>query len=313
MRRARTSFDKTAPDFIVAPRGAKGGVDVTSGMISPRAWRRRLWFGLLTVTGIRKRGYFAPSLHAGAADPALCLSPELEARFAAEADAMRARLSALDAHADAFAAIGRDPAPAPRWTQGWFPRLDAAMAYAMTRAHRPRRIVEVGAGHSTRFFCRAVTDGGLETEILAIDPKPRAASADLPFLRLVAQPVQRAGADIADSLAAGDILSIDSGHVLMPGSDVDLLVNAVLPALPPGVLVHFHDIFLPDPYPAEWDWRGYNEQSTIAPLIHQGGWRVVFGSRYAATRLADAVAQSAVANLPRLPNAFESSLWLVRA
>lgn len=273
---------------------------------------RRLWFGLQTVTGIRKRGYFAPSRYAGDADPALALPPALEARFAAEADAMRARLADLARHADAFAAIGREPVPAPRWTQDWFPRLDAAMAYALTREHRPRRIVEVGAGHSTRFFCRAVTDGGLDTQVVAIDPEPRAAPGDLPFLRLLAVPVQRAGPDVFDGLAAGDILSIDSGHVLMPGSDLDFLLNAVLPALPPGVLVHVHDIFLPDPYPAEWDWRGYNEQSAIAPLILMGGWRIVFASRYAATRLAGAVAKSAVADLPLPPGAVESSLWLVR-
>jgi Methyltransferase domain len=274
---------------------------------------RRLWFGLQTVSGIRERGYFAPSRHAGAADPARCLSPALEACFAARADAMRDRLAELDRYATAFAAIGRDPAPAPRWTQDWFPRLDAAMAYAMVRRHRPRRIVEVGAGHSTRFFCRAVTDGGLGTAVLAIDPEPRAAPGDPPFLRLLAVPVQRAGVDVFRDLAAGDILSIDSGHVLMPGSDVDFLLNAVLPILPPGVLVHVHDIFLPDPYPSEWDWRGYNEQSAVAPLIHQGAWRVVFASRYAVTRLAGAVAKSAVADLPLLPGAFESSLWLVRA
>ncbi len=281
-------------------------------MTPMRGRLRRLWFGLQTVSGIRKRGYFAPSRHAGAADPALSLSPVLEACFAAQADAMRDRLAELDAYADAFAAIGRDPAPAPRWTQDWFPRLDAAMAYAMVRAHRPRRIVEVGAGHSTRFFCRAVTDGGFDTAVLAVDPEPRAAPGDLPFLRLVAMPVQRAGMENFHDLAAGDILSIDSGHVLMPGSDVDFLLNAVLPILPPGVLLHVHDIFLPDPYPAAWDWRGYNEQSVLAPLIHQGAWRVVFASRFAVTRLADAVAKSAVADLPLMPGAFESSLWLVR-
>ena len=35
------------------------------------------------------------------------------------------------------------------------------------------------------------------------------------------------------------------------------------------MLLHVHDIFLPDPYPAAWDWRGYNEQAAVAPLIHQ--------------------------------------------
>lgn len=281
-------------------------------MTPARGRWRRLWFGLQTVSGLRRRGYFAPSPYAAAADSAACLSPELEACFAAAAGDIRAWLAGLDAYAAAFAAIGRDPAPAPRWTQDWFPRLDAATAYAMTRRHRPRRIVEIGAGHSTRFFCRAVMDGGLATEVVAIDPQPRAAPGDLPFLRTIRAPVQRAGTDVFRGLTPGDILSIDSGHVLMPGSDVDFLLNAVLPLLPPGVLLHVHDIFLPDPYPAGWDWRGYNEQAAVAPLIHQGAWRILFASRYAATRLPDAVATSAAAGLPLVPGAFECGLWLVR-
>ena len=44
----------------------------------------------------------------------------------------------------------------------------------MVRSLRPRRIVEVGSGHSTRFLARAVADGGLDTRITAIDPRPRA-------------------------------------------------------------------------------------------------------------------------------------------
>jgi hypothetical protein len=51
-----------------------------------------------------------------------------------------------------------------------------------------------------------------------------------------------------------------SAHILMPGTDVDILFNHVLPGLRRGVLVHVHDIFLPDDYPPEWEWRGYNEQ-----------------------------------------------------
>ena len=279
-------------------------------MIPMRGRLRRFWFGLQTVSGLRRRGYFSPSRYAGLADPAAGVSPVLEASFAARAGAMRDWISHLDAYADAFAAIGRDPAPAPRWTQDWFPRLDAAMAYAVTRRLRPRRIVEVGTGHSTRFFCRAAADGGLDTEILSIDPAPRAAPGDAPQLRALAMPVQQEGIDAFQGLGAGDILSIDSGHVLMPGSDVDFLLNAVFPVLPSGVLVHLHDIFLPDPYPAAWEWRGYNEQSAVAPLIHQAGWRIEFASRYATTRLAGAVAKSAVAGLPLMPGAFESSLWL---
>ena len=53
----------------------------------------------------------------------------------------------------------------------------------------------------------------------------------------------------------------------MPGSDVDLLLNRVLPRLPAGVLVHIHDIFLPFDYPPIWGWRAYNEQQGVLPLL----------------------------------------------
>jgi hypothetical protein len=274
---------------------------------------RRIWFGLQTVTGLRKRGYFAPSLNAVHADVEACRSAALEARFAARDEVMRQWLDRLAEYADALQAIGSGDTPAPRWTQDWFPRLDAAMVYAIVRTRRPRRIVEVGAGHSTRFFCKAIEDEGLATELVSIDPAPRAALPAAPGLRLMTVPVQQAGLAPFRALAAGDILSIDSGHVLMPGSDVDFLLNAVLPVLPAGVLVHFHDIFLPDPYPASWAWRGYNEQSALALLVAQAGWPVEFASHYAVTRLDDAVTRSAVAGLPLLPSAFESSLWLTSA
>ena len=58
----------------------------------------------------------------------------------------------------------------------------------------------------------------------------------------------------------------------MPGTDVDMLFNHVLPGLKRGVMVHVHDVFLPDDYPPEWEWRGYNEQLGIATLIQGGGY-----------------------------------------
>lgn len=271
---------------------------------------RRFWFGLQTVSGIRKLGYFAPSRHAAHSDVEACRSPELDARFAAAADTMRGWLRTLDGYGPALQAIGTGEPAAPRWTQDWFPRLDAAMAYTIVRSRRPHRIVEVGSGHSTRFYSRAAADEALDTDILSIDLAPRASIAGLPQVRTLAAPVQRAGLKPFRPLAAGDILSIDSGHVLMPGSDVDFLLNAVLPMLPHGVLVHFHDIFLPDPYPKSWSWRGYNEQTAVALLLVQAGWRIEFASRYAVTRLAEAVAGSAAGRLPLPKGAFESSLWL---
>ena len=214
----------------------------------------------------------------------------------------------IESYAAELEAIGAEPPPAPRWNQDWFPRLDAAAAYAVVRTLKPRRIVEVGSGHSTRFLARAVADGGLETRITAIDPKPRASLAGLD-IEWIASPVQRVAAFPA--LGEGDILFIDSSHQLKPGSDVDFLLNAVLPLLPPGVHVHFHDIFLPDDYPEHWTWRRYNEQPAVFALIKKNVLRVDFSS-HATVKFYPEKIQGVLARVPLVVGAIESSLWLTK-
>ena len=217
-------------------------------------------------------------------------------------------LCEIDGFASELERIGNEPPPAPRWTQDWFPRLDAAAAYAIVRGRRPERIVEVGSGHSTRFLARAVADGALGTRITAIDPAPRASFEGLGIDHVVSLAQDSPAA--FEALGPGDILFIDSSHVLMPGTDVDFLFGAVLPTLPAGIFIHIHDVMLPDPYPAEWSWRGYNEQSAVAALLGTGAYEPLFSSRFVATRLAADAAKTVVARLPLLPGAHETSLWL---
>ncbi|MGP1394851.1 MAG: class I SAM-dependent methyltransferase [Inquilinaceae bacterium] len=277
-------------------------------MTARQRWRLAR-MGLSTVLGLTPQGYFIPYRYAARtpADP-LPYRP-IEALFERARPAFAEILAAMDDHADALTAIGTEPPPAPRWTQDWFPRLDAAAAYVLVRRHRPRRIVEVGSGHSTRFLARAIADGGLDTAFTAIDPTPRADILKLP-IRHIAATVQDAGIDPFRDLAAGDILFIDSSHIVVPGSDVDMLTNRVLAALPAGVIVHFHDICLPDPYPAAWGWRGYNEQQLVAALLLFGGFQPLFASRFVATRMAAGVAAGTAGRLPLSPDAPETGLWL---
>jgi len=201
------------------------------------------------------------------------------------------------------------PPPEPRFTQDWFPRLDAAVLYTLLRERSPARVVEIGSGHSTRFAARALRDAGAPIELVCVDPAPRARLDGLP-VRHLPQLLQHVDPALFAGLGAGDVLFVDSSHVAMPGSDVDLLLNGMLPRLAPGALVHLHDIFLPDPYPEEWAWRGYNEQVAVGCLLQGGAWEVLFASRYMVTRRAERVAASPLAKLPLVPGTFESSLWL---
>ncbi len=273
-----------------------------------RGGRRRLRLGLPTVLGLKPRGFFIPYRYADSV--AIDASyPSVEAVFKAREPVFRDLIGHLEGLSSSLEAIGNEPPPAPRWNQQWFPPLDAAAAYVIVRRTPPARLVEVGSGHSTRFYARAVADGGLTTTITAIDPAPRADIGRL-GVEVIGRTVQDAGLEPFSALGRGDILSIDSSHILMPGTDVDFLFNRVMPALPRGVRVHIHDIFLPDGYPASWAWRGYNEQLGVAALLQGGGWRVLWSSSYVATRMAEVLANGPLPRLGWTPEGLDSSLWI---
>ncbi len=274
--------------------------------MTPRERLRRLRFGLATLLGHRPLGFFIPYRYAPGTRPAGY--PALEPLFRAAEPAFRDVIEAVEAVAADLAAVAAGPGPA-RFDQDWFPRLDAAAAYGLVRRLRPRRIVEIGSGHSTRFLARAVADGGLATEIVAIDPAPR---ASLGRLGVTHHAMLLADADpgLFAALGASDILFVDSSHVAMPGTDLDRIMGDVLPRLPTGVLVHIHDILLPDAYPEAWRWRGYNESIPVAALLQGGGYELVFSSHWVVSRRPEWIASGAVGRLPLPAGARETSLWL---
>jgi hypothetical protein len=256
-------------------------------------------------------GFFIPYPHAAEAVPAGY--PGLRPLFAAAEAAFRAGVVAIDAYAAGLdhiarggpGLVGERPA---RFEQEWFPGLDAAAAYAMVRQARPRRIIEIGSGHSTRFLAQAIVDSGLATDLVCIDPQPRAPLTGLP-LRHAARLFAPADALAAAELEAGDILFVDSSHVALPGTDVDRLLLDVLPRLRDGVLIHFHDIFLPDGYPEAWARRGYNEQIAVGALMLGGGYTPVFASHYV-INYTNFLAGTVVERLPQAPGGYQASLWL---
>lgn len=272
-------------------------------MTTARARWRRIAMQTSTLLG-KPAGFFTPYRYASSVAPPPSY-PELEALIAAEEPRLAAVLAAIEDQAAALDHIAEDAeAPAPRWGQGWFPGLDAAALYALIRARAPSTIIEVGSGHSTRFMARAVADAGLDTKVIAIDPEPRAALGALPvdWRREMLSP---AHLPLFAALGPSDIAFFDSSHILAPGTDVDLILNRILPVLPTGVLAHLHDVFLPDSYPASWAWRGYNEQNAVAGLLLGGAFRIAFASHYARSRMGAAL---------RRPwrGTPESSLWLER-
>lgn len=162
----------------------------------------------------------------------------------------------------------RDPLE-PVWINGFLSAFDAMTLYVLIRQNRPRRYVEIGSGHSTRFARRAVQDEGLDTRILSIDPMPRAEIRDVAD-EVIPRPLEEIDLDLFDSLESGDIVFVDSSHRVFTNSDVTVFFLDVLQKLKPGVLLHFHDIFLPADYPPEWGERYYSEQYLLACSLLAG-------------------------------------------
>jgi hypothetical protein len=276
------------------------------GVTPMRATWRRLRLGLSTVLGLKQRGFFIPYRYAEGTSPAPY--PALRPIFEAAEPRIRETLAAVARHGEGLRRILRGGSAA-RFDQTWFPRLDAAAAYAVLREAKPRLVVEIGSGHSTRFLARAVHDEGLPTRIVCIDPAPRASLDGLGVDR-IPNLLQDADPGIFLELGAGDVLFIDSSHIAMPGTDVDRLFLDVLPGLGGGVLVHVHDIVLPDAYPAEWAWRGYNEQLLVGALLQGGSYEILFSSHYAKRRFPEALGSGILAEIPLTSGAHETSLWL---
>lgn len=138
-----------------------------------------------------------------------------------------------------------------------FPHLDALILYTMVRDLKPKRYLEVGCGLSTYYASLAARTNAAEGHPLAItciEPYPFAALATIEGIELIKAQVQDVSIDAFTALEAGDILFIDSTHVVRIDGDVPFLFLEVLPALKPGVQVHLHDIPFPynTPYPADF-------------------------------------------------------------
>lgn len=271
---------------------------------------RRAAMGVATVTGLAKRGFFIPYRYA-AGVRAPTRYDALAQLFDMATESIVETLKTAERLADRLEAFTGAVAPSPRWEQSWFPRLDGAAAYALMRDRPPETVIEVGSGHSTRFVAQALSDAGASARHVAIDPAPRAALRAL-AVDWRSELLSPQHADLFAALAPGDVAFFDSSHILAPGTDVDIILNRLLPALRPGVRVHIHDVFLPDPYPASWSWRGYNEQNALGPLLASGAWRILFASAYAAASLPIGSIAPRVAALPLPDGALESSLWLER-
>jgi hypothetical protein len=197
-----------------------------------------------------------------------------------------------------------------------YPVLDAEFLHAALLHFKPSQVIEVGSGFSSLITAQ-VNRTLLKNSVsfTCIEPYPRQFLLDgVPGItHLLQQKVEDVDLAVFDRLDRGDILFIDSSHVSKTGSDVNFLFFEVLPRLKPGVLVHIHDIFLPDEYPEKWvidEGRHWNEQYILRAFMQfNSAWRVVWSAHYMGTRHTAAV-QNTFPRFPALGGG--GSFWIER-
>lgn len=174
--------------------------------------------------------------------------------------------------------------------QSVFCYADAIFLYSFLRHVMPRRIIEVGSGFSSAVILDTVDRFfSFQPEITLIEPYPTRLNrllrpGDKDRVSILEKRVQDVPVCTFKSLQAGDLLFIDSSHVMKCGSDVQFLLFKVLPQLPAGVYVHFHDVFRGFEYPEWWVEQGWywNEDYVLrAFLAYNDSWEIYLFNHYA--------------------------------
>jgi hypothetical protein len=200
---------------------------------------------------------------------------------------------------------------------GMYEYGDAAVYYAILRETTPSRIVEIGSGFSSALLLDTLElDQRHDVDVTFIEPYPDTLNSllrheDRERVRILSMPVQDVPLWEFERLRAGDILFIDSSHVLKTGSDVAFEIFDILPSVNAGVRVHFHDIFYPFEYVKKWvftDNRSWNEIYALrAFLMYNTRYRVEFFSTYFVHMLPELVLKT----LPGMLEAPGGNIWLV--
>jgi Methyltransferase domain len=194
---------------------------------------------------------------------------------------------------------------------------DAIILFCMLRELRPRRIIEVGSGYTSCLILdvnELYFDWGIDctfiepyAELLRSLLKPQ----DADRVHLVASKLQDVETTLFKTLEAGDILFIDSSHVVKAGSDVLTLFANILPQLNVSTFIHFHDVFDRFEYPTEWlmQGRGWNEQYFLRVFLqYNSSFRIKLFTPHMITRYGDWFRE-------RMPDCFKNTgghIWIER-
>ena len=151
---------------------------------------------------------------------------------------------------------------------------DAEFLFNIVRYIKPKRIIEVGCGMSTKIIQYALglneKEQSTKSSHVCVEPFEHQWLADLPNIKLLKEKVEFLDIKLFKELKYGDLLFIDSSHMIRPQGDVLHEYLTIIPNLKKGVYVHVHDIFTPHDYLETWVKENvlfWNEQYLLEALL----------------------------------------------
>ena len=156
---------------------------------------------------------------------------------------------------------------------GSFEAGDADFYYQVIRYLKPKKIIEIGSGHSTKLALIAINknieESKINTEIISIEPYENQWLENL-NIKVLRKKIENINFDWHKQLSKNDILFIDSSHIIKPNGDILKIYLEIIPQLKSGVIIQIHDIFTPKNYLNSWlleDVRLWNEQYILEALL----------------------------------------------
>jgi hypothetical protein len=159
------------------------------------------------------------------------------------------------------------------WGVWGYGPIESQVLHCFIRSYAPTTVVEIGSGISTACMLRASRinkrEGRRPPNIISVEPFPTPKLREQEEITLIEEICQRVPDSVFDDLKAGDLLFIDSSHVVKLGSELLRIYLDIIPSLRPGVFIHIHDIYLPYLYMREalsnyYDWQ---ETSLVLALL----------------------------------------------
>jgi hypothetical protein len=151
---------------------------------------------------------------------------------------------------------------------------DADYLYQFLRAVKPGKLIEIGSGHSTKMarlsLLKNVLSSDAQCSHTCIEPYEMSWLEQVGGVQIIRKRLEDCDIDWKDALSDGDLLFIDSSHMIRPQGDVLKEYLEILPQLSSGVYVHVHDIFTPRDYLDSWlrcEVRFWNEQYLLEAVL----------------------------------------------